>query len=258
MTKRPSVDSAAVIDRQDTTRQALRARLRELVATARVGDRLPSERELSLRWGVARMTIRSAMDALVTEGLVERRQGSGTYVIPRPFARVLGLTSFTQDMAARGLVAGSRVIDFGELPADAAIAEKLRIRVGDPVLRFTRLRSGNGDAMAVETTWMPARIVPGLASDDLDGSLYELLARRYRIVPGAARITIEPVNPDAETRRLLTIPAGQACLRLQMVDADVRGRVIMVANCVYRGDKYQLTADISGVAFASPSRQRAG
>ena len=78
------------------------------------------------------------------------------------------------------------------------------------------------------------------------GSLYELLSRRYRIVPGAARITIEPVVPDAETRRLLTIAPGQACLRLQMVDADVRGRVIMVASCVYRGDKYQLTADITG------------
>jgi len=247
-----------VIERQDSTRQGVRARLRELVATARVGDRLPSERDMSLRWGVARMTIRSAMDALVAEGLVERRQGSGTYVVPRPSARVLGMTSFTQDMAARGLVASSRVLEFANLPADAAIAEKLRIGIGDPVTQFTRLRFGNGDAMAVETTWMPARLVPGLRPDDLDGSLYELLARRFRIEPGAARITIEPINPDPAIRRLLTIPAGQACLRLQMVDVDVRGRVIMVANCVYRGDKYQLTADISGVAFAAPLRQRVG
>ena len=112
--------------------------------------------------------------------------------------------------------------------------------------------------MAVETTWISSTLVPGLPPDDLDGSLYDLLARRYRIVPGAARITIEPVNPDPETRRLLTIPAGQACLRLQMVDADLRGRVIMVANCVYRGDKYQLTADITGAAFAASNQRRAG
>jgi GntR family transcriptional regulator len=247
-----------VIGAEDSTRQALRARLRELVAGARVGDRLPSERELSLRWGVARMTVRAAMDALVAEGLVERRHGSGTYVVPRPFARVLGLTSFTQDMAARGLVAGSRVLEFGRISADAAVAERLRIPVGDAVVRFTRLRFGSGDAMAVETTWMAANLVPGLRPEDLDGSLYELLAGRYRIVPGAARVTIEPVNPDAETRRLLTIPAGQACLRLQMVDADIRGRVIMVASCIYRGDKYQLSADITGAAFAAASQRRAG
>jgi GntR family transcriptional regulator len=247
-----------VLDRDDTTRQAIRARLRELVAASRVGDRLPSERELSLRWGAARMTVRAAMDALVAEGLVERRHGSGTYVVPRPFARVLGLTSFTQDMAARGLVAGSRVIEFESTTADATIAGRLRVSAGEPVFRFTRLRFGDGDAMAVETTWIPVALVPGLRPEDLDGSLYELLARRYRIVPGAARVTIEPVNPDAETRRLLTIPAGQACLRLHMLDADIRGRVIMVASCVYRGDKYQLTADISGAAFAPAAERRAG
>ena len=204
------------------------------------------------------MTVRAAMDALVAEGLVERRHGSGTYVVPRPFARVLGLTSFTQDMAARGLVAGSRVIEFETTTADATIASRLRVPTGEPVFRFTRLRFGDGDAMAVETTWIPIALVPGLRPEDLDGSLYELLARRYRIVPGAARVTIEPINPDAETRRLLTIPAGQACLRLQMLDVDIRGRVIMVASCVYRGDKYQLTADISGAAFAPVAERRAG
>jgi len=204
------------------------------------------------------MTVRAAMDALVAEGLVERRHGSGTYVVPRPFARVLGLTSFTQDMAARGLVAGSRLLEFETTVADATIAEQLRVPLGERVIRFTRLRYGSGDAMAVETTWIAARIVPALRPEDLDGSLYELLARRYRIVPGAARVTIEPMNPDAETRRLLTIPAGQACLRLLMVDADIRGRVIMVATCVYRGDKYQLSAHISGAAFATASERRAG
>jgi GntR family transcriptional regulator len=178
--------------------------------------------------------------------------------VPRPFARVLGLTSFTQDMAARGLVAESRVLDFETTTTDATIAGRLRVPVGDPVIRFTRLRYGSGDAMAVETTWIPAGLVPGLRPEDLDGSLYELLARRYRIVPGAARVTIEPINPDPETRRLLTIPAGQACLRLHMLDADLRGRVIMVASCVYRGDKYQLSADITGAAFTAASERRAG
>ena len=150
-----------MIEREDSTRHATRVRLRELVAAARVGDRLPSERDLSALWGVARMTIRAATDALVAEGLVERRHGSGTYVVPRPFARVLGLTSFTQDMAARGIVAASRVLEFELVPADAAVASRLRIAIGDATVRFTRLRFGDGDAMAVETTWMPASLVPG-------------------------------------------------------------------------------------------------
>ena len=74
---RGSVDSAAVIERQDSTRQGVRARLRELVATARVGDWQPSERELSLRWGVARMTIRAAMDALVADIIAKTFDAQG-------------------------------------------------------------------------------------------------------------------------------------------------------------------------------------
>jgi GntR family transcriptional regulator len=96
--------------------------------------------------------------------------------------------------------------------------------------------------------------VPGLAERDLDGSLYEVLASRYRITTGAAKVTIEPVLPDPRVRSQLGIPADQACLRLRMVDSDTRGRVIMVANCVYRGDKYQLIADVSGAAFARSGR----
>lgn len=229
-----------------------------MIAASRVGDRLPSERELGLRWGVARMTVRHAMDALVAEGLIERRHGSGTYVVPQPFARLLGLTSFTQDMADRGLVAGSRLLAFETAPADAALAAQLHVPIGEPVHTFTRLRSGSGEPMAVETVSIPAAFVPGLSPADLGGSLYDLLARRYRIVTGAAQVTIEPVLPDHDTRELLAIPADQACLRLRMLDSDGRGRVIMVANCIYRGDTYQLRADVTGVAFSSQQARRAG
>lgn len=237
------------------TRLLLRARLRDLVSTMQVGDSLPSERDLAETWGVARMTVRGAVDTLVAEGLVERRHGSGTYVMPRPLVRALGLTSFSQDMRERGLVPGSSLLAFTTQPADAALARQLRIPPDEPVFHFTRLRLGSGEPMAVETTWIPVAYVPGLAERDLAGSLYEVLASRYRIEMGAARVSIEPVLPDGRVRDQLGIPADQACLRMRMVDSDARRRVLMVANCVYRGDKYQLTADVSGAAF---SIRRAG
>lgn len=242
----------------DSTRHALRARLRELIAVSAPGDRLPSERELSLRWGVARMTVRHATDALVAEGLVERRQGSGTFVLPRTPLRFLGLTSFTQDMQERGLEPGSRLLAFDVAPAEAGLAARLRVPAGERVVGFTRLRLGSGEPMAVESVWIAAALVPGLEPADLDGSLYELLARRYGIVTGAASVTIEPVLPDPETRERLAIPDDQACLRLRMVDADTRGRVVMAADCVYRGDRYQLSANVSGAAFSSLTDRRAG
>lgn len=238
--------------------RSIRARFRSLVAASNVGDRLPSERDLSARWGVARMTIRHAADALITEGLVERRHGSGTYVTPQPFVRLLGLTSFSQDMRKRGLTPGSCLLAFRVSAADGSIASQLQIPEGERIVSFTRLRLGSGEPIAVETVWIQAALVPGLAPRDLSGSLYELLASRYHIVTGAAKVSIEPVVPNAKIRELLTIAEGQACLKMRMVDSDQRGRVIMTADCVYRGDKYQLTAEISGAAFLSAQTRRLG
>jgi GntR family transcriptional regulator len=243
---------------EDPARTIARSRLRELVASARVGDRLPSERQLSARWGAARMTIRRATDALIEEGLVERRHGSGTYVVPQPFARLLGLTSFTQDMRERGLTPGSRLLEFGVVSAEVEMAARLRVPVAGRVLRFTRLRLADGEPMALETVWIPAVLVPGLTPADLTGSLYELLADRYGIAPGSASVTIEPVRPDEATRQLLTLGPEQACLRIEMVDRDSRGRVIMAADCVYRGDRYKLSAELSGAAFSTARARRAG
>lgn len=234
-----------------SSRSAVVARLRERLGSMAVGQRLSGERVLAAELGVARMTLRAAVDELIAEGLLERRHGSGTWVTARPLVRALGLTSFSQDMRSRGLVPGSRLVAFEVIRSDAALAQQLRGPVGEPVMRFTRLRLGSGEAMAVETTWLPARIAPGLQERDLDGSLYQVLESRYRIVPGTASVSIEPVIAGAEVRELLGLPGDQACLRIRMVDSDQRGRVVMIANCVYRGDKYHLRADVSGAAFAS-------
>lgn len=87
---------------REVKRGDIRTRVRELLSDLSVGDRLPSERELSDRWAVARMTVRRTLDDFILEGAIERRQGSGTYVAPRPFVRALGLTSFSDDMKQRG------------------------------------------------------------------------------------------------------------------------------------------------------------
>jgi GntR family transcriptional regulator len=244
----------------EVTRQEVRALLRELIANAEPGYRLPSERELSLRWNAARMTVRHATDALVDEGLVARRHGSGTYVLPRPVVRFLGLTSFSQDMRDRGLVPSSRLLAFELETADESVAERLMIDQDESVFRFTRLRFGSGEPMAIETVWIRSALVPGLQPRDLDGSLYELLAERYGLVPGSADVTIEPMLPDAEIRQLLDIPPGQAALSMRMTDADADGEVVMIADCIYRGDRYQLSAHVPARALTSarPAMQATG
>lgn len=229
----------------------LRSQLLDLVDKLQVGDRLPGERVLAERLGVARKTLRRAVDLLVEEGRLERRHGSGTYVIRPPFARLLGLTSFTEDMRSRGLVPGSRLLDMHRLAANPGLAHRLRVPVGDELIRFARLRLGDDEPIAVETTWIPAAYVPGLEPDDLSGSLYELLASRYRIWPASAHSSIEPTLPDPRTAEVLQVQVQQPCLLIKMVDVDQRNRVVMAAECVYRGDRYQLHVDLTVDAFRS-------
>ena len=206
------------------------------------------------------MTVRHATDALVDEGLVVRRHGSGTYVLPPPVVRFLGMTSFSQDMRDRGLVPSSRLLSFEVERAELTVADRLKVEVGTSVHRFTRLRLGSGEPMAIETVWIRSDLVPDLKPADLDGSLYELLSRRYGLVPGSADVTIEPLLPDADTRELLDITPRQATLFMRMTDADVNGEVMMIADCIYRGDRYQLSAHVPTRAFTSalPSFQAIG
>jgi GntR family transcriptional regulator len=228
------------------TRELLRGRLREMVSELQAGTRLPSERDLAAEWGVARMTLRAAVDALVVEGLLERRHGAGTFVAFRPVLRMLGLTSFSQDMRSRGLEPSSRVLSFRAVDADATLADRLQIPTRSPVFTFTRLRLGSGEPMAIENVRIPVAYAPHLTAADLEGSLYEVLASRYKIVANAASVLIEPTLADDRSRSLLGIDASQACLRLRMVDADRTGRIVMLASCLYRGDKYQLRAEVTG------------
>lgn len=239
------------ISTADNKAQAVVQRLRNLVGSLDVGSRIPSERDLAERWGVARMTARKAIERLTLEGWLDRRRGSGTYVAQMPNARAPGLSSFTVEMQRRGLVPTSRVLDFSHVLTDTRTAARLRIREGDEVLRFTRVRLADGEPIAVETTWMPASLVPGLAAEDLAGSLFETLAHRFGIIPGQASSTIDPALADADTARALGIDPHQPCLRIEMDYLDNRRRPIMAATCLYRGDSYQLHVVLTPAAFST-------
>ena len=232
-------------------------RLRNLVGSLDIGARIPSERDLAVEWGIARMTARKAIESLIVEGRLDRRRGSGTFVAQSPYAKTLGLSSFSVDMQRRGLTPSSRLLAFGRGPADASLAGRLQVDNGDAVVTFTRLRLADGEPIAVETTWIPVALVPGLIEQDLQGSLFEALVARFGIVLGQASSTIDPVVVDQATAAILEIEPCQPCLRVQMDYLDHRRRSIMAATCLYRGDRYQLQVVLSPAAFtAEPTRGR--
>jgi GntR family transcriptional regulator len=224
--------------------ESVRARLVALIADAQEGDRVPSERELCAAWGVARMTLRRALDELVAEGLIVRQQGRGSFVTRPRLARHLSMSSFTEDMRQQGRVPRSRVLDFRRIRAGVRQARELRLPVGDPIFRFTRLRLADDEPIGLETTCVAAALVPGLSERDLDRSWYELLAKHYSLSIAHGTSMIEPVVLGEREARALQTHVGRPAFRIETSTFAPNGRTIDFQVDVYRGDRYSLTADL--------------
>ena len=219
-------------------------------AEAQVGTALPSERDLALRLGVSRVTVRQALALLSSQGLLERRRGSGTFILPGPtepgrIEHPLGtLTSFSDDMRARGLSPGARILDFTLGQATPQEAMVLNLGASSRVYRLRRLRTADGSPLAVESSVLPRERVGELSADGLtDRSLYALLAAR-QLLPVRALRHLRAVNADAESAALLDIAPGAALLMTERVSWTAAGTPIEMASAYYRGDRYDFLMEL--------------
>lgn len=214
------------------------------------GMPIPSERELCQRNGISRMTARQAVTELVNEGLLYREQGKGTFVgqakIPQ---QLISLTGFTEDMQSREQRPGARVLDAEMWHADVETAERLRIKLGQPVYRLRRLRLSDTEPLAIEDVCVCFIGCERLLERDFEhDSLYRILIERFDIPPVAAEQEIEAGLADSDEASLLEIAPGSPVLRTRRVTTTRRGHPIEFAQSVYRGDKYRfytrLTRDL--------------
>src|SRR4051812_17179039 len=206
-----------------------------------VGDCIPSERELCARYGLARMTVRKALDHLVQEGRLTRVPGKGTFVAEPKIGLRMRLMSFTEDMRARGHVPGSVDLARRVIPAGRRLGGELGLDDDDPVYVIERLRTADGVPMALERTHFPAALTPGLIDEPLqDRSLFTVLEERYGIVYDEGEQTVEAGIADPTDAALLGIPVGSAVL-LHQRRSLAGGRPVEYVESAYRGDRYQLT-----------------
>jgi GntR family transcriptional regulator len=148
------------------------------------------------------------------------------------------LNSFTEDMLMRGLKPGSRLLSAEEMPAPTTTARALELERGTPVFRIVRLRLADWLPMCLETIHMPARLFPRLLEQNIEASLYRLLAARYRTRIATADQTLTATALTTHQADLLGTRRGSPALRVTRVSADMRGRLIEEAESVYRGDRY--------------------
>ncbi|MGW3863621.1 GntR family transcriptional regulator [Streptomyces sp. NPDC005047] len=223
-----------------TKHERLRRSLRGEIDRLEPHTALPTERELATRYAVSRSTVRQALDALADAGIVYRVHGAGTFVAAQTISKSHTLTSFTEDMLARGLTPGTRLIAADETAAGRQIAEELRIAPEHRVVRLVRLRTADDRPMCLETVHLRAERVPDLLSRDLDTSLYDILQTHYGLRLVRADQVWTAISLDERSAVLLGVPAGAAAFHVRRVGLDERGRPQEATTSLYRADRYDV------------------
>ncbi len=226
--------------------QQLQRALRQAIETRLIGpdDALPPERDIAEDFHISRITVRKAIDGLVNEGLLVRRQGAGTFVCARVEKNFSKLTSFSEDMRARGRTPRSVWLRKSEGSVTPEEALTLRSSPGTPVYRFHRIRYADDAPMSIEYATVLASCLPSL--DAVESSLYEALERAGNR-PVRALQRLRAVLFTAEQAKLLQIRERDAGLLVERVGFMKDGRAMEFTQSYFRGDIYDFVAELSDV-----------
>jgi GntR family transcriptional regulator len=210
----------------------------------KVAEALPSERDLARQLGISRVTVRKAIAGLVEKGILVQRWGSGTFIAPatrveQPSSR---LSSFTDDMLARGMTPGARVLERSCGPASPTESMALGLSPGEPVSRLKRLRLAAETPMAIEHAVVPARFLPD--PHTVNPSLYAALSARG-FIPRRALQRLHAVLLNAEQAGLLDVTTGSPALYIERRSFLESGEPVEFTASYYRGDAYDFVAELS-------------
>lgn len=204
------------------------------------GQQFLTEREVSERFGVSRVTANKALSHLVVEGVLELRKGVGTFVREGVLDYDLqSLMSFTRKAALAGKRPETRVLRFESLlaqSAEAGVQSALKLRETDSLFYFERLRLADGEPVILERRHLAARFCPGLTAAMVEGSLYDVLTGPYGIRVTAAEEAIRAVNLSAADAQLLGVKPGAAALRVRAT--GYAEDPLWLEETLYRGDRY--------------------
>ncbi|WP_269531500.1 GntR family transcriptional regulator [Chitinimonas sp. BJYL2] len=221
--------------RRSELRQALLALLQRQTA----GSRLPSERELSERFGVARETLRRMLDELEEEGVVQRKHGAGTFLAGQTQAKPFQLISFSEDMRERGLSPSSKLLGTQLIAAGAKLAQTLKLSPGAQLHEIRRLRLANDQPMALETVYLVRDRLPGFDPGVIaSGSLYSHLEKDCGVMLVSARQQMQATVLSEDEARLLDVAPFSPSLLIERVVTTGNGDIVEYGKSLYRADRY--------------------
>lgn len=211
------------------------------------GSKLPSEAALCAEFGVARTTVRQALELLVQEGLVQKRMGSGSFVLvnERSFGHVQGdIANAIQDLRRMGRSTSVSVIQFDYLEPVPAVSEALGLAPGEKVQRAVRVRSIEGKPFSYLITQVPERLGRSYTREDLASTPLLDLLIRASAEPVSATQEVSAVLASPEMARALEMEVGGPLISLTRVIKGADGQGFEYLQAYYRPDRYRLRMDL--------------
>ena len=221
----------------------IREDLRECIARGawQPHDRIPSESALMKQYAVSRITVRQALSDLEKERVIVKVPGKGSFVGPsKPFQELGRLQGFAEAMGATGYDTYNRVLSVHSLPASGAVAERLRLRPGDPVTEIHRVRYLEREPVSLDLTWLPQRLGERVAREDLaTRDIFGILEADCGSRLGHADLAIDAVPADEQQAALLVIPPNSPVLHVERLTHALDGEPIDYEHLYCRGDNFQ-------------------
>jgi GntR family transcriptional regulator len=203
------------------------------------GDQLPTETQLSNTYHVSRITARRAVENLTQQGMVYSRQGKGSFVAERRIRDLSGFRSYSDDILSLGLRPASRVLEFVQASDEDEVISRLKLPEGESYYRLQRVRLAEGEPVAVETAYLPARLFPGLQEYDFGQlSLFEVLRNRYQIFPTWADAVLEASAATPEIARQLGMKVNEPVLLALRQSFTASFEVVEFVRSVYCGRRF--------------------
>lgn len=207
-------------------------------------DAIPAERDLAVEYDISRITVRKAIGGLVEEGLLTRRRGAGTFVAGRVEKSFSKLSSFTEDMIARGRAPSSSWVSKLEGTVTPEEALSLGLSPGAPVFRFQRIRYADEVPMAVELSTIAGYCLPSVEA--VHDSLYAALEKAGNR-PTRALQRLRAVPFGTEHAKMLGVDPGHAGLLIERRGFLRDGRAAECTQSFYRGDAYDFVAELTDI-----------
>jgi len=205
-------------------------------------DKLPSESKLSQLFRVNRNTVRQAISDLVAKGLVQKKNGVGSFVLARSFQPVKytlqHISSFTDDMIRMSIVPKTRLIHQSVIEAPADVAEKLMLGKEKLVILTERLRLGDNIPLVIERSYLPHKEYKGILKMRLTGSLYHLLTRKFHVELHRSIQTFRAIALSGKDAKLLSLSPRFPGIFLESIIYDSKNIPVEVLHAFHRGDLY--------------------